>query len=104
MTMQHGYKRCEFILSKGWADGYYVFLDKDILTNPHHFLYKKTLKQLELESKKLELQGYVDELMDEVEDAIEEAVEDDNISLKRLREIRDTLRKVTDKQEQGLNL
>ena len=47
MTMQYGYKRCEFILSKGWADGYY-----DILTNPHHFLYKKTLKQLEMESKK----------------------------------------------------
>ena len=47
MPMQHGYKRCEFILSKGWADGYY-----DILTNPHHFLYKKTLKQLEMESKK----------------------------------------------------
>ena len=58
----------------------------------------------EMEGIQRELQGYVDELMDEVEDAIEEAVEDDNISLKRLQEIRDTLREVADKQEQGLNL
>ena len=52
----------------------------------------------EMEGIQRELQGYVDELMDEVmdevEDAIEEAVENDNISLKRLQEIRDTLREL----------
>lgn len=50
-----------------------------------------------------ELIDYMDGLRSEAEDAVDEA-QDTDTTLERLQEIKQALKKVTEEQEQGLNL
>ena len=43
----NNYKRNKFLGGDGWTDGHHIFLDDNILTNPHHFLYNKTLREIQ---------------------------------------------------------
>lgn len=64
-----------------------------------------TKKELidEIERTANELLGYMDDLQSEVDDAVDEA-QDTDTTLERLQEIKQALKKVTEEQEQGLNL
>ena len=57
----------------------------------------------EIERTANELLGYMDDLQSEVDDAVDEA-QDTDTTLERLQEIKQALKKVTEEQEQGLNL